>query len=241
MRGSCRRLLAVVAVIVTSTTGLIAGAVGESTAATAAPRSRSAPDPILLVHGFNGSPANWKLMRQRLRADGYRDRDIDAISYDSTQSNVVTAGQIATAVDDLLARTGAKRVDIISHSMGAIPSRYYVQQLGGDAHVDAWVSLAGANQGTYWAYGCSLLASCQDMLPGSAMLTTLTASVPLDGAVRFATWWSPCDPIIMPTDAATLTGARNTETSCLGHSDLTTDATVFTQVEQFVRARHRVT
>ncbi|MFI5046174.1 MAG: hypothetical protein ACHQIG_03845, partial [Acidimicrobiia bacterium] len=60
-----------------------------------------------------------------------------------------------------------------------------------------------------------------------------------DGPVRFATWWSPCDVAIAPSDSATLPGARNIETACIGHSDLKTSATVFDQVEQFVRGRHR--
>lgn len=196
-------------------------------------------DPVLLVHGFHGSSKSWGTMASRLRAAGYRNDQIDAISYDSEASAVSAAHAIARAVDKLQARTGSARVDVVSHSLGAIASRYYVEQLGGDAHVDAWVSLAGVNDGTVWAYGCILLASCRDMVPGSGVLDTLARDFRPDGAVRFATWWSPCDPVIVPSGAATIPGARNTETACLGHSDLKTDATVFGQVARFVGQRHR--
>ncbi|MET0627578.1 MAG: hypothetical protein ABW033_03870, partial [Acidimicrobiia bacterium] len=80
---------------------------------------------------------------------------------------------------------------------------------------------------------------CRDMVPGSNVLDTLARDFNADGAVRFATWWSPCDPMIIPSGAATIPGARNTETACLGHSDLKTDATVFGQVARFVGQRHR--
>ncbi|HEX5586807.1 MAG TPA: alpha/beta fold hydrolase [Acidimicrobiia bacterium] len=196
-------------------------------------------DPVLLVHGFDGSSKSWRTMEARLRAAGYRADQIDAISYDSEASSVSAAHVIARAVARLEARTGAARVDVVSHSLGAIASRYYVEQLGGDAHVDAWVSLAGVNDGTLWAYGCYLLASCRDMAPGSSVLDTLARDFRPDGSVRFATWWSPCDPMIVPSSAATIPGAQNTETACLGHSDLKTDPTVFGQVARFVGQRHR--
>jgi triacylglycerol lipase len=123
--------------------------------------------------------------------------------------------------------------------MGAISTRMYVEQLGGDAHVDAWVSLGGVNTGTVWAYGCAFLPSCREMTPGSAVLDDLARDFRADGAVRFATWWSRCDLAIVPPGAATITGARNTETACLGHSELKNDAGVFGEVLRFVDDAHR--
>jgi triacylglycerol lipase len=237
-RAPTRRVVALAVVLVVTT--LLAGDIGAADSRQGRAR-RSPPrrDPVLLVHGFNGSPTNWTTMRDRLLAAGYRPREVAAMSYDSAASNVVIAQQVAAAVEQLLSRTKAKRVDLVSHSMGALSTRYYVERLGGDARVDAWVSLAGANHGTLWAYGCVVVESCRDMVPGSALLATLAPAVRPDQAVRFATWWSPCDPVIVPTEAATLAGATNIETACLSHADVTTDATVFAQVERFIRGRHR--
>ena len=200
---------------------------------------RVARDPVLLVHGFDGSGRSWRVMEQRLRDAGYRGREVLAISYDSEQSNVATAREVAAAADRLRASTGAVRVDVVSHSMGAISSRLYVEQLGGADHVDAWVSLGGVNTGTVWALGCVLLVSCQEMTPGSPLLDDLARDFRPDGAVRFGTWWSRCDLAIVPPGAATIAGARNTETHCLGHSELKTDRAVFGEVLRFVGGAHR--
>ncbi len=162
--------------------------------------------PVLLVHGFNGSPSGWQAMTAALERAGWPAGSIDAMSYDSSASNTTIAAQVAAEVDALRARTGAARVDVVSHSMGAISTRWYVERLGGAAVVDTWVSLGGVNGGTVWAYGCYVLPSCRDMVPTSSVLADLGRDFPPSGSTRFAAWWSPCDEIIMPADNATSAG-----------------------------------
>ena len=203
-------------------------------AARTRPTAAATHDPVLLVHGFHGSSASWHAMTAHLRSEGYRTDEIDAISYDSEGSNVDVAHQIAREAAALRARTGASRIDVISHSMGAISSRYYLERLGGAAHVDAWVSLAGVNEGTVWAYGCYLLTQCRDMVPSSSVLHRLNDGFHAVGPTRYAAWWSPCDDTIIPHDHAELAGAHNVETACLDHSAVKTDPTVLAQVGRFL-------
>jgi triacylglycerol lipase len=197
----------------------------------AAPR----PDPVLLVHGFNGSSHGWHALIASLEARGYRASEIDAIDYGRDVSNIEVARQIEHEADALRARTGATRIDVVSHSMGAISSRYYLERLGGAAHVDAWVSLAGVNEGTVWAYGCYVLAPCREMVPTSSVLDELKADFHPLGTTRYGAWWSPCDEAIVPRTNAELSGARNVETPCLGHSAVRDDPHVLTQVVRFLR------
>jgi triacylglycerol esterase/lipase EstA (alpha/beta hydrolase family) len=199
-------------------------------AAGARGKAASQHDPVLLVHGFNGSGSNWTAMVATLQRAGWRADEIDAMSYDSSQSNKQIAHEIATAVAALKARTGATRVDVVSHSMGAISSRWFLERLGGAASVDAWASLAGVNRGTVWAYGCYMLTPCREMVPSSSVIDDLAAHFPPAGATRYATWWSPCDEAVVPQSNAELPGARNTETSCLGHSAVKSDPVVLAQV-----------
>ncbi len=170
-------VLAVVAVVLVTV-----GAVPAAARARHAPRR---PDPVLLVHGFQGSASGWGAMTRYLRDHGYRPAEIDAIDYDSDASNIETARRIAREAAALRARTGASRIDVVSHSMGAISSRYFVERLGGAAHVDAWVSLAGVNEGTVWAYGCYLIAPCREMVPTSSVLQRLNDSFRPTATTRY--------------------------------------------------------
>jgi triacylglycerol lipase len=192
-------------------------------------------DPVLLVHGFRGSSQGWYALIATLEAKGYRTSEIRAIDYGNDESNVEVAHDIARAAAALRARTGASRIDVVSHSMGAISSRYYLERLGGAAHVDAWVSLAGVNEGTVWAYGCYVLTQCREMVPTSSVLSELNDDFhPSAATTRYGVWWSPCDEAIIPRSNAELPGAHNVETACLDHTDVRTDPHVLAQVAQFL-------
>ncbi|MGY1577915.1 esterase/lipase family protein [Streptomyces sp. MN13] len=193
----------------------------------------SAADPILFVHGYTGDAGNWNVMADRFRTDGWPSSRLDQWSYDWRQSNITTAQQLSAEVDRLLAATGAARVDIVSHSMGGLSSRYFLKNLGGTSKVDAWVSLGGPNHGTDSANSC-FDTSCTEMRIGSGYLAALNSGDETPGSSRYATWWSPCDLVINPDSSVPLSGAANTKTACLGHSDLLVDATVYAQTRDMI-------
>jgi triacylglycerol lipase len=117
--------------------------------------------------------------------------------------------------------------------MGSLSTRYYIRNLGGDTKVDAWVSLGGPNHGTSTANDCGL-SPCLEMRPGSNFLAALNAGDETPGTVRYATWWTPADQTVLPTSSVLLTGASNTQTAAIGHLNLVSDLTVFTQVKAFI-------
>jgi triacylglycerol lipase len=192
--------------------------------------------PIIFVHGFNASSATWSTMVGRFKAYGYTDAELVNWSYDYRLSNATTAQQISAKVDSVLKATGAHHVDIITHSMGALSARYYVRNLllSVDTRVDAVVTLGGTNHGTATAFGCSPI-SCSEMRPYSSFLTKLNSTDETWGTPRYATWWSSCDEVIYPQTSAKLSGATNTQTSCLRHSQLHEDLGVFLQVYDVVK------
>jgi triacylglycerol lipase len=210
-------------------------AVQASVPAQASSSSRFTLDshPILFVHGYNGDAGNWNTMADRFRADGWPSSHLRQWTYDSRQSNTVTAQQLSTEVDRLLAATGATGVDIVSHSMGGLSSRYYLKNLDGTSKADAWVSLGGPNHGTDTASSC-FDASCTEMRTGSSFLTALNSGDETPGSPRYATWWSPCDTVINPDSSVSLSGAVNTRTACLSHMGLLTDATVYAQTRDMI-------
>ncbi|MFF8607136.1 esterase/lipase family protein [Streptomyces sp. NPDC015346] len=193
----------------------------------------SGSNPVLFVHGYNGDGSNWNTMADRFRADGWPSSHLRQWTYDSRQSNTVTAQQLSTEVDRLLAATGATQVDIVSHSMGGLSSRHYLKNLGGTSKVDAWVSLGGPNHGTDTANSC-FDTSCTEMRIGSSFLIDLNSGDETPGSSRYATWWSPCDTVINPDSSVSLSGAANSRTACLSHTGLLTDATVYAQTRDMI-------
>jgi triacylglycerol lipase len=123
-------------------------------------------NPILFVHGWSESSSIWGTMISRFQADGWTSAELNNWSYNTSNSNVTTASAVSSEVDKILKNTGATKVDLITHSMGGLNTRYYLKNLGGDAKVDDWVSLGGPNHGTDTANFC-FSAACTEMRIGS--------------------------------------------------------------------------
>ncbi|MGH3323146.1 MAG: esterase/lipase family protein [Streptomyces sp.] len=213
-------------------TGCLAALSIQAPAAVAQPTA-AGPDPIVFVHGWNSSGSTWDTMAGRFAADGWPAGHLNQWTYNTSQSNATTAAQLAQEIDRVRAATGAAKVDVVTHSMGGLSSRYYTKNLGGAAKADAWISLGGPNHGTSTAYFCGD-ASCTEMRPGSSFLNALNSGDETPGSSRYATWWSPCDEVINPDSSVALSGATNTKTACLSHSALRTDSAVYNQVKSFV-------
>lgn len=189
--------------------------------------------PILFVHGYNSSASTWDTMVANFKKAGWSDNELYRWSYNTGQSNTVTAQEVATQVDDIRAKTGWDKVDVIAHSMGSLSSRYYLKNLGGDIKVDDWISLGGPNHGTDTANLC-WQTSCYEMRIGSDFLAELNAGDESPGTPDYATFWSPCDTAINPDSSVSVAGATNTKTACISHSALTTDTKVFNSVKSTV-------
>jgi len=194
----------------------------------------SVRNPVLFIHGYGSTGAVWFTTIDKFKASGYTSDQLFNWTYYSGQSNVITAYQIAAKVDSILAITGAQKVDLVTHSMGAMSARYYLKNLGGTAKVDAFVSLAGVNHGTNLAWFCSQ-TPCIEMRPKSAFLVALNTGGEVPGPTRYGAWLSPCDDVINPLWSAGMLGATNTITSCLKHSQMHEDPTVYAQYEAFIQ------
>lgn len=189
--------------------------------------------PIVFVHGFSGSASNWDTMISRFKADGYASSELFAWQYDTSQSNVTTASQLATYIDSVRQQTGSAAVDVVTHSMGGLSSRYYLKNLDGQPEVDDWVSLGGPNHGTTTANLC-FQTSCGEMRIGSSFLTALNSGDETPGSVSYGTFWSSCDETINPDDSVLLSGASNSYVGCVGHLALLSNLGTYQGVRAFV-------
>ncbi|MFF3377213.1 esterase/lipase family protein [Streptomyces sp. NPDC002680] len=227
MQRRTRRITAAVSALVSSML--------LSLSLTATPAQAATHNPVVFVHGISSSSSSWNDWVADFKADGYTASELDAWSYSWSQSNVTTAQQLATEVQRVLAATGASKVDLVVHSMGALSARYYLKNLGGTSYVDDFVSTAGTNHGTTVASWCSwLYTSCAEMYTGSSFLTALNSGDETPGSVSYASYWSNCDEALTPDTTAILSGATNVEVGCISHDEMNNDYGVYGQVRDFI-------
>jgi triacylglycerol lipase len=116
------------------------------------------PRPVVLVHGTAGNRAtNWQTYGPLLKNEGYC---VFSLTYGSLDVPYpisalgglgdmrASAQQLGDFVDDVLAATGAGKVDILGHSQGTLMPNYWVKFLGGASKVGSYISLAPLWHGT---------------------------------------------------------------------------------------------
>lgn len=113
-------------------------------------------EPVIWVHGcpppFGNSEAASHLVADRqqefFRYRGYPADYLYAFVFSGPNcgSTIDHAQELALLVSQARSATGASKVSIVAHSMGALASRLYIGD-GGDKYVRDFVSIAGGNHG----------------------------------------------------------------------------------------------
>lgn len=104
--------------------------------------------PIVLAHGFNaGRGGFWGFyhVREALEADGHVVYLAEVPPFASTADRAVSLGR---QIDWLLGQTGARRVNIVAHSMGGLDSRYLVTTLGYHDRVASITTISTPHRGS---------------------------------------------------------------------------------------------
>jgi triacylglycerol esterase/lipase EstA (alpha/beta hydrolase family) len=184
------------------------------------------PYPVVLVHGTFGDMTNsWQALSPLLKNAGYC---VFALNYGGSPGNpfqgygeiAASAAQLAAFVGDVLAATGASKVDIVGHSQGGMMPRYYLSFLGGASKVDALVGLAPSNHGTNLdgllgllqafpggsSFVTSLCAACTEQAAGSSFLANLNAGGDTVAGVAYTVIETRYDEVVTPYTSAFLSG-----------------------------------
>jgi triacylglycerol lipase len=178
----------------------------------------AANEPVLLVHGYRGSPSNFDTMKARFIADGH---EAVAISLPG-QDNVVNA----RAIRDFISARGWSQVVVVAHSMGGLSSRWYAKSLEGTTRLVAYVSL-GTPQ--YGIYSACLLPSWYggQMCPYSSFIRNLNTGDDTPGATDYATLYSTGDTYVPNSRSRLDGGACHIRVSGVSHGGLLTDPNVY--------------
>jgi triacylglycerol lipase len=229
---SPRRRLLLLAVTLLAVAGSLAGLlIGLRPGQIAKPPE--GPVPIVLVHGYDGTPASFSALAARLRTAG---RQVVTVQLPDrgTGDIELSAGVVARAVD----ATGAARVDLVGYSAGGIVVRDYLRQPGRAAHARHVVLLGTPNHGAQLAGLASLLGpqlcngACAQLAPGSPLLERLNRlvnGVETPAGPDVTSIWTALDRTVTPPSSAALAGALNIRLqdvcadSVVDHGDLVRD------------------
>jgi triacylglycerol esterase/lipase EstA (alpha/beta hydrolase family) len=188
--------------------------------------SAAHPYPVVLVHGtFGDMTDSWQALSPLLKNAGYC---VFALNYGGSPGNPIqgyeeianSAGQLAAFVGQVLAATGAGKVDIVGHSQGGMMPRYFLTFLGGAREVNAMVGLAPSNHGTNLdgllgllqafpggsSFLTSLCAACSEQAAGSSFLANLNAGGDTVPGVAYTVIETRYDEVVTPYTSAFLTG-----------------------------------
>ncbi len=180
------------------------------------------PRPIIVIHGYAMSQANFRPLARRLAAAGLG--PIIGFEYWSLGKTGSAARKLADLIEEVRARTGAAQVDLIGHSMGGVVGRYHVSLGGGDGVVANLVTLGSPHHGTdVSAVGIGRPA--KELLLGSSLVQRLDAA-PAPVHTRLTVVWSRADALVPGARQARVAGADELLFDDLGHLGLLTDPRV---------------
>jgi triacylglycerol lipase len=162
----------------------------------------AAATPIILLHGYFHNRSGFLVMRRALRRNGFR--HVHTMNYNVIGHEVEElASQLSGYVENILNRTGATRVHLVGHSLGGLVARTYIQEYGGDKRVHTCITLGTPHSGTYAAWAGRGRAARQ-LRPSSELLRRLDTRAE-ESDVRFISYYSNLDPLVVPATSAKLT------------------------------------
>jgi triacylglycerol lipase len=202
-------LICAVCVIATQTVAM-SGAAPSSAANEASETQADRRDPVIVIEGTGSAEPllpilDYNILVERLRADGYQ-TFLFRLPGGGLGDIRETSAAFQPFVDEVLAETGASKVDIIGHSQGGIIGRYYIKFLGGAGKVDSHIGLGAPHQGSQLAnlvmlYGilnCLNFPFCQQVVTGSQFLRDLNGDDDTFGDVSYTNFATVLDLIVVP-------------------------------------------
>jgi triacylglycerol esterase/lipase EstA (alpha/beta hydrolase family) len=192
--------------------------------------------PVLLVHGMYVNAGALLLLQRRLARAGWT--SIHLLDLDFKRGHITAlSDQVADSVEEIIARTGADRVDAVGHSLGGIVIFHTLLRGGGNRSLGTCVALGAPFMGTRLA-AFSRLPLVRQLAPGSTVLKDLRALIESFGGpapgTRLVSVWSNYDNVVIPTESPILPEppAENVRVDFLGHVSLLFSRAVAAQVQR---------
>src|SRR4051812_39475360 len=180
-------------------------------------------NPILFVHGIEGSGSQFESQKMRFMSNGYPEAWVDELDYDSTRAvgdKSEVDAQIDAKVAALKQRTGKSKVDVIAHSLGTIVMEDYLTNpsmgeqrkasIGRYVNVDGQASNPGVPTLAVWAGrgqpGRSMPGATNVTIPNQTHVQTCTSAESFVEYFKFLTGNPPAHDIVPEAGSIELAG-----------------------------------
>jgi triacylglycerol lipase len=219
--------------------GAVTGAIRALTGSPGVPAGPGAgdsrPGAVLLVPGYGGSTTALDVLAARIRKTGQAPIVVQ-LAGDGTGDLQAQASVLNGYVNRALAG-GSGPVTVVGYSAGGVVAWLWDVTYDGKAKARQIITLGSPLHGAELAaLGAADVpdacpAACQELVPGSAMLTRLQSTA---AATRppWLSLWTTDDQVVQPPDSAALPGAVNVplQSVCpgvtIGHGQLPTSPLV---------------
>lgn len=189
----------------------------------ASARAGFGQNPVLFVHGIEGSGSQFESQKMRFMSNGYPEAWVDELDYDSTRAvgdKSEVDAQIDAKVAALKQRTGKAKVDVIAHSLGTTVMHDYLTDpsmgeqrkasIGKYVNVDGQTSNPGVPTLAVWAGrgtpGRSMDGATNVTIPNQTHVQTCTSKESFVEYFKFLTGAAPAHDIVPQTGAIELAG-----------------------------------
>jgi len=181
---------------------------------------------VVLVHGFLNRGWIMRRLAARLESEGYVCHAPSLRPCDARRGLPELAHALAEYVEKVV--PSAEKFAIVGFSMGAIVSRYYMQELGGAKRVAAFFSVAGPHRGTRSAY--LYPAGIRQLRPKSKFLAALDATVERLNDMPVVCYWTPYDLMIRPLSSTRWSRGEHVKIPAWQHSLLVMDSRLHSDI-----------
>jgi pimeloyl-ACP methyl ester carboxylesterase len=180
-------------------------------------------NPVLFVHGIEGSGGQFESQAMRFNSNGYPRQWIDEVDYNSTRA-VADKSEVDQQIDDAIAalqqRTGKAQVDVVAHSLGTSVMYDYLTNgpmaaqrranVGHYINVDGQAQNPGVPTLAVWAGrgtpGRHMDGAQNVTIPNQTHVQTCTSSESFLAYYRFLTGKRPAHDIVRQNGAIQVAG-----------------------------------
>lgn len=195
--------------------------------------------PVLLLHGFIDNRSVFVLLRRSLRRHGWP--HVEGFNFSPLSCDIRNSAEVlGRHIEEVCARTGHDRIDVVGHSLGGLIGRYYAQRMDGHHRVRRLVTLGTPHAGTRAIPLMTLHPLVRQMRPDSEVIEELAG--PATGcSTHFISFWSDFDQFMSPVETAALDHpdliTHNIQVSGVGHLALPVHSAVDAGIREVLSAK----